>query len=187
MRYSWYSYPSKLSSGQIDDIVKVCLNKSLQDGEIKSTKRVNLDVRKSKIAFLDRYEEKNIYDLIYDLGVTSNNQAFGFNINELETVQFTLYDSTDKGKYDWHIDTDWISDEMYHRKVSVIIQLSDPSDYEGGVFELDGANFSEQDKINNLQKGTVITIPSFIRHRVTPVTKGKRMSLIGWVLGAKFR
>tara|TARA_R110002167_G_scaffold291113_1_gene495926 strand:+ start:657 stop:1220 length:564 start_codon:yes stop_codon:yes gene_type:complete len=187
MKYSWYSYPSKLNSGQIDDIVKVCLGKSLHKGEIRHTNTVNLKVRKSSIAFLDRYEEKNIYDLIYDLGVNANNQAFGFDVSELETVQFTLYDSSDKDKYDWHIDTTWFSDEMCHRKVSVIIQLSDPSDYEGGVFEVEGANFSKQDKINNLQKGTVIAIPSFIRHRVTPVTKGKRMSLIGWVLGAKFR
>jgi len=65
--------------------------------------------------------------------------------------------------------------------------LSEPNDYKGGNFEIWNGDFSKQDKINIKKKGTVIVFPSFLEHRVTPVTKGKRMSLIGWIQGAKFR
>ena len=67
------------------------------------------------------------------------------------------------------------------------MQLSNPSEYEGGVFELTDADFTKQDKFNLKQKGSVLIFPSFIKHRVTPVTKGERKSLVGWIEGPSFR
>lgn len=186
MKYCWYYETAKIKSKLIDSIVKDCLNEKLVDGRI-NTSNINKDIRKAKITFLDENKYSLVYNLVNTLGIDINNKAFGFDINKLETCQFTLYNSNNKSKYDWHIDTNWINDDCYHRKMSIVIQLSDPADYEGGKLEIINSEFSKQDEENIMQKGSVIAFPSFISHRVTPVTKGKRMSLIGWMIGAKFR
>ena len=189
MKYTWYYQTAEVDSKFIDNLVKDCSNKKLKDGVVGKNGGfvTNKKIRKAKIKFLNKDEHLPVFDLMNSLGVNINNEAFGFNINNLEDIQFTLYDSKNKGKYDWHMDTDFMSDNCFHRKMSVIIQLSDPSDYEGGKVELKDSGFSTQDEENIMQKGSVIAFPSFWEHRVTPVTKGKRMSLIGWFIGAKFR
>jgi PKHD-type hydroxylase len=65
-----------------------------------------------------------------------------------------------------------------------IIQLSDETTYEGGDLILENVSESPPEKIKN--QGTMLTFPSFIYHRLTPVTKGKRYSLVGWFEGPKF-
>tara|TARA_R110000823_G_scaffold311672_3_gene437476 strand:+ start:576 stop:1145 length:570 start_codon:yes stop_codon:yes gene_type:complete len=189
MKDYWYYNTSRVDSKFIDKLVKNCLSKELEDGLVTdgSENPLNEDVRKAKITFLDELKDSSVFNLMNTLGVSINNEAFGFDINQLEALQFTLYDSNNKGKYDWHHDTKWISNNCYHRKMSLVLQLSNPSDYEGGELEIKYANFSVQDKENIMQKGSLIAFPSFWEHRVTPVTKGKRMSLIGWFIGAKFR
>ncbi len=191
MKHDWFFYTKKLDDLLVNEIVKQSTAEALMDGRIGAEsyedQKLNKTIRNSQVAFLNKYQHKAIYDIVYDLGVEANNQAYGFDVNSLETCQFTLYDSSIKGHYDWHTDTPWVTDNMFHRKISVVIQLSDPNDYEGGVLEIKDAKLNEEQKEAMMQKGSVITFPSFAEHRVTPVTKGKRMSLIGWLLGAKFR
>ncbi|MGB0178111.1 MAG: 2OG-Fe(II) oxygenase, partial [Owenweeksia sp.] len=83
---------------------------------------------------------------------------------------------------DWHMD--FGAGEISHRKLSMTVQLSDPADYEGGDLE-----FMINQKVVTAPRtrGTVIVFPSFILHRVTPVTKGVRHSVVGWVSGTPFR
>ena len=76
----------------------------------------------------------------------------------------------------------------------MVLQLSDPSEYEGGQLELkeskkdkNSVSISEQDQKDIMKKGSIIVFPSFFTHRVTPVTKGTRMSLVAWVSGPLFR
>ena len=66
------------------------------------------------------------------------------------------------------------------------MQLSDPQDYEGGNFEIQNSGATKKQLFEMKKKGSVIIFPSFLQHRVTPVTKGKRLSLTGWAIGAKF-
>lgn len=191
MKYNWFYYTQHLKESFIDKIIQAGQESKTIDGLIGQDNgvdvRVNKKIRKSKISFPSREKYPEIYDLIYHYGVQANNEAFGFDINTVETCQFTTYNSDNKDFYDWHIDTNWKTEKMCHRKLSVVVQLSEPNDYKGGNFEIWNGNFSKQDKININKKGTVIVFPSFLEHRVTPVTKGKRMSLIGWIQGAKFR
>jgi PKHD-type hydroxylase len=70
------------------------------------------------------------------------------------------------------------------RKISVVIQLSDPTEYEGG--ELQVMNGEEPYRVCNKEKGSLIMFPSFLLHRVTPVTKGCRRSLVLWISGPPF-
>ena len=195
MKYTWYNYPKKIDEELVDQIVQDCLKQKLKKGRItmhyspEEGRQLgeNANVRRAKITFIDRYKHPEIYQRMWDIAVDANLNAYNFDISTLEILQFTLYESKDSGKYDWHQDSHWDVNSLCDRKLSIVVQLSNPSDYEGGEFELFNSEFTGQDKIDLKQKGTVITFPSFIKHRVKPVTKGERMSLFGWLTGPKFR
>jgi len=70
------------------------------------------------------------------------------------------------------------------RKLSVVIQLSDPSEYDGGNLQFMLGNESENAK---KEKGMLYAFPSWVLHRVTPVTEGTRRSLVIWLSGPKFK
>ena len=110
----------------------------------------------------------------------ANSQTWGFHLNGCSDIQFTEYST--KQHYDFHMDTDQWQHDM--RKVSIVIQLSDPEDYEGGDFEFRHAGSKEIEKVDILRKrGTVLVFPSWYEHRVTPVTKGTRYTLVAWMSG----
>ena len=115
----------------------------------------------------------------------SNQNLWGFELGSIiEQIQYTEYHAEDKGHYDWHLD---IGNDQYSlRKISLTVQLSDPNDYEGGLLELNHAG-DDKSITAPTTKGSVFVFPSYLRHRVTPVTKGIRKSLVLWVGGNQFR
>tara|TARA_Y100000015_G_scaffold10_1_gene6 strand:- start:1107 stop:1580 length:474 start_codon:yes stop_codon:yes gene_type:complete len=150
----------------------------------QSVTTVDNKIRKSEIRWAGDIQW--IKDLIYGYASTANRNAFGFDINYLQDVQYTIYKGTDEGFYNWHYDTFWAGENAYDRKISVIIQLSDPSDYEGGEFLLED-QYEQPNATELKQRGTVLCFPSFFMHTVKPVTKGIRKSLVAWIEGPKFR
>ena len=176
----YYNYTERVGHKLIDELVAIYDSLESNDVEHK-----NPEIRTSTITLLDRYKHKGISDLVYGLGIQANNDAYGFHIDDIDYCQFNLYDEKDVGHYSWHIDFRGFNEakKLKHRKISVVIQLSNPSEYEGGELQLKYSNYSQQQKSDILKKGSVITFPSFVEHRVTPVTKGKRLSLIGWAVG----
>ena len=99
--------------------------------------------------------------------------------NDVE-IQYTEYHATEGGKYDWHHDVDWNNSGGTDRKLSLTVQLSDPSDYDGGYFEFLEV---EQPPASSKTKGAVLAFPSYLAHRVAPVTRGVRRSLVAWFHG----
>ncbi len=83
------------------------------------------------------------------------------------------------GHYDWHLDLG-VSYPLTMRKVTVAIQLSDPASYDGGDFE---ALYGKQIDVAPRELGAVVVFPSYVLHRVTPVTRGVRCSLNAWIHG----
>jgi len=146
--------------------------------------RLDLEYRTSKIRWLKRPQWDYVANEMESLVKTANNSAFGFDLNFLKEIQFTEYDSTDKGHYDWHEDVFWKGNTSHHRKLSIVIQLTDPDEYEGGELELE---HEPPEQMALRQQGTVIVFPSFHPHRVTNITKGIRHSIVGWYEGPKFR
>jgi len=150
---------------------------------VSDTSTANDEIRKSKIKWL-HHDDKSawVYDKIRDLSIQANNSIWKFNLHTiLDSIQYTEY-YEDGGHYGWH--TDIGPGSISHRKISVTIQLSDPSEYEGGDFDLwCGGEFMTAPK----KKGSVILFPSFTMHRVTPVTKGVRRSLVLWVGGEAYK
>ena len=109
------------------------------------------------------------------------NKNYGYDILSINETRLLKYDVG--GKYDWHQDVLWGPKE--HRKFTYIIQLTDKNDYEGGDFEFrDGKNV---DLFNAKEKGTIIVFPSLLYHRITPLTKGNRYSIVGWVVGPRWK
>lgn len=145
-------------------------------------------IRKSDIRWLNTMDPNNrfLVDTVWNLFVDANRDHFGFDLNYMREVQYTTYHGEQGGKYDWHKDAFWINPTMNHRKLSMTIQLSEPNEYQGGEFEID-PEFGVLDQAVIKQRGTVLVFPSFLRHRVTPVSSGIRRSLVCWVEGPKFR
>jgi PKHD-type hydroxylase len=143
----------------------------------------NEEIRKSNIKWI-YHDEKSawVYDRIRDLSIEANNSIWKFNLHSiLDSIQYTEY-YANGGHYGWH--TDIGPGSISHRKISITIQLSSPDEYEGGDFELwHGGEFRTMEK----KKGSAILFPSFTLHRVTPITKGVRRSLVLWVGGEAYK
>lgn len=85
------------------------------------------------------------------------------------------------GHYDWHVD---LGEQLQSaRKLSVSVQLTDGADYQGGDFRFSGPT----DEAAPRSRGSLIAFPSFVSHRVEPVTQGERRSLVSWISGPPFR
>ena len=142
-------------------------------------------IRSSKVKWVPQsIEFRGLYERIAQEVIMHNNQHFKFDLDSIrEQIQYTEYHAKDKGKYDWHLDlgSGWAS----LRKLSVTINLSDPKDYDGGVLEFDlgGKTTTQAPK----EKGSITVFPSYLLHRVTPVTRGVRKSLVLWIGGNAFR
>jgi PKHD-type hydroxylase len=107
---------------------------------------------------------------------------YNFNLTGFgEPLQLTNYDNTDNGMYSWHQDFGG----TVSRKLSLVLQLSDPADYEGGNLELNAGGY-EPIRIEK-RRGLLVAFPSWQVHQVTPVTQGTRQSLVAWVTGPRFR
>lgn len=145
-------------------------------------KAVKEDVRKGGLAFFDANQDTEwFFKRCAELVMGCNQQFYNYDLDHIELLQFTAYD-TEGSKYDKHIDT--LYQHYAMRKLSFSIQLSDPETYEGGDLLL---HASSNPVSVNRDQGSFVAFPSFTLHEVTPVTKGKRYSLVGWVVGPNFK
>jgi len=169
-------------------------NKNLNKKDIKNLQKI----RKSNIVWMsDEWIYKEIRPYIHRA-----NQLAGWNFqwDVSQACQFTTYSPGQF--YDWHCDSEIkpydrknVNDQEHGkmRKLSVTCSLTDPSKYKGGELEF---NFNKPDfsKRKNIQKcneilprGSIVVFPSFVFHRVCPVTRGTRNSLVIWNLGWPFK
>lgn len=139
--------------------------------------------RISKVQFHpgDDYIINTVYNYIKGVNYTT----WGFDIHpHFVEMQLAEYNAEDNGHFDWHVDQALQGTDLHHRKLSCTIQLSSFYHYSGGKFELDG-NLELPDIA--YEKGSLLLFPSLIRHRVTPVTEGKRRALVLWFHGPRWR
>jgi len=207
--YYWY-FDSVLSHKFCDELIKYGNTKKeelgligeisrksesgqpLEDKDIKNLKTK----RNSNVVWLP---ERWIYKEIHPyLRAANKNSGWNFEWDFSEACQFTKYKHNQY--YDWHCDS-WNKpydkdhkNENYRnkiRKLSATCQLSDNSDYEGGQLEFQYRNHDNANEVTVCEqarkKGSIIIFPSFVWHRVKPVTKGTRYSLVIWNLGKPFR
>ena len=119
---------------------------------------------------------------VYNTVAPLNAKTQNFNIDSIKEMNMLKYGIG--GKYDWHQDV--IYGKEKERKFTFIIQLSDSNDYEGGDLEFYEANFGK-DYTGYRKKGNMIVFSSFLYHRITPLTKGNRYSIVGWIFGTPWK
>jgi PKHD-type hydroxylase len=144
----------------------------------------NVEIRKNKLSYFNSSDPEYswIFQRITDAIVNLNSQVFHYNLEYIELLQFTAYDQLDD-HYDAHMDV-IMPICVHNRKLSFSLQLSDSDDYEGCDLEI-YQNGSYQPTVR--KKGSIIFFPSFILHKVSPLTQGVRYSLVGWACGPEFR
>jgi PKHD-type hydroxylase len=202
----YYYFKSAIPPKICDEIIKFGLEQKSQialtgivkddDNPTKEEIKELSSLRKSDVVWMDAAW---IYKEIHPYIETANAEAgWNFDWDFSEACQFTIYEKNQY--YGWHYDS---APEPYDdpnnlnihgkiRKLSVTISLSDESDYEGGDFEFDFRNNDGEKNQSSVckeirPKGSIVVFPSFVRHRVKPVTSGTRYSLVIWNLGKPFR
>jgi len=147
---------------------------------------VNPNIRRSGLNWMPNTQDTRwVFETLGHIVSSLNAQYFRFNLTGFgESIQLTNYDSSEHGMYGWHIDMG-PNPTTPCRKLSLVLQLSDPVEYEGGVLELQphGKDVVRMRK----QRGLVVVFPSWTLHQVTPVTQGSRQSLVAWITGPAFK
>jgi len=129
---------------------------------------------------------------IKERGHLANANAFGMDLSsEFHELQFLEYNGFNQGHYDWHQDLAWFPDRNketpFQRKLSCVMQLSDPSTYQGGKLELRLPQGHELSENLFRNPGDMIFFPSFVDHKANAVTEGTRYCITAWVVGPNFR
>jgi PKHD-type hydroxylase len=153
-----------------------------KDAGISNKGELNPDIRESKVVWITPDPEINwVYQRLTDIITRLNEDYFRFDLfGFIEGFQFTEYNAP-SGHYDKHVDN------LYNgtvRKLSFVLQLSDPKNYKGGELQI---HLGETPNVMKKEQGTVVAFPSPTLHEVTPITKGKRYSLVGWITGKPFK
>ena len=142
-------------------------------------------IRSSKIHWMtdEKYSDKlaPIYKELTSKILFINEKEWKWIIDGWEPFQYTEYDESYKGHYEWHIDYGMKSPQRPHpRKLSFSLGISDKDEYEGGELL---TKINAKESSIKLDKGEIVIFPSWMLHKVTPVTKGRRKVIVGWGMG----
>jgi PKHD-type hydroxylase len=152
--------------------------------EIAGRKENTDHLRITRVAWMEKKPETLwLHARLEEMVLRINAEFYRYDLYGLnEAFQYTVYEGAEGGHYNWHVDNGETRFEP--RKISLSLQLSGPSDYEGGDLVLQAG---DGDYAAEKARGTLIAFPSFVLHRVAPVTAGIRKSLVIWVAGPEFR
>lgn len=189
MKAIWQLWESELSDDTINNIINECMlytPEEAKTGQGKDSKK--RDIRRSTVRWINPNDKGSMFieRILWHYATHANRNVFGVEIKNIFDIQYTIYEGTNEGYYDWHFDTFWGNDSTNDRKLSITIQLSDGDDYKGGDFLLD-PQYEAPDPKALRKKGSIFVFPSVIRHKVEPVTSGTRKSLVAWVEGPKWK
>ena len=200
----FYIFPRAVKKSECRKILKYCIKNTkfkeanfLKGQDVDDGSRNDPKVRKTDVAFLTDKANK-VNELVWGYLKEANKLQFNYDLKYFQAVQFARY--RNGGHYDWHKDSTGVNPHGALRKLSLTFSLSDPKTYEGGYLEFySGGRQMEDIELSDGTKllgshiredirdqGTVIVFDSSDFHRVTPVTKGTRYSLVCWTVGPNF-
>ena len=166
----------------------------LQERAIKAEERAQVGgnptgddlakIRRSQVSWLNKDQETAwVFNKLGHIASSLNAQYYRFDLTGFgEALQLTNYDQSEQGMYGWHVD--YGGKISPSRKLSLVLQLTDPSQYEGGNLQVITGG---QPQTVRKQRGLVAAFPSYVLHQVTPVTSGSRQSLVAWISGPAFK
>lgn len=178
----WQMWSGELKADLCEDIIK---NFSRIEPMSGTTFNGDSAHRSSVVRWVEG--EMGLKGYLEEFFIRANGAAFAFCLGRTHDIemQFTEYDAEYQGQYKVHHDIDWTSAKPYQRKLSMVIQLSDPSEYEGGDLQFTEVENPVRDDLR--KQGSIIVFPSYLQHAVTPVTKGRRYSLVLWISGPRWK
>jgi len=182
--HDFITWDDAFSSEELDRLVAYGDSLDLQDAVISGPDSKVLAIRRSKVGWIDNNPESAwVYDRLAYVARKINGKFFNFDLyGFVEHFQYTVYTEDEASHYTWH--QDMSPDTECARKLSLVLQLSDPADYDGGDLETWGR--TEPTKVDK-KRGVIAAVPSWRMHRVTPVTRGIRKTLVLWVAGPSFK
>ena len=184
---NYYFFNEGFSTEELDKIYKNVAIIPFTKAIIGPDNEEKLDVRSSSIKWIPPNEQWGwLYEKLMNMIMEANDALWHFDLHCLtDDIQYTEYYADKGGHYGWHQDMG--PGDMSKRKISLTVQLSDPSEYEGGDLEyFRGGDPEKADKAPR-GKGVVFIFPSYMMHRVTKVTKGTRRSFVLWVGGEHYK
>ena len=193
----FYVFPRVVAPNVCEQIIKDCKENILEKALINSygnkSSRDDPAIRKTLVSFITDKDNK-INELVWHFLREANKIQFNYDLEHFEAVQFAEYRVNDF--FDWHQDTSGIKQSNEIRKLSLTLVLSNPDTFEGGELQFYnggrpiqdmGEITADQIKSDIKAQGTVIVFDSQDWHRVTPVTKGVRHSIVCWTVGPDFK
>ena len=207
---AFYIFPKALSSKDCDKYLKYCLKNtdwedastivsgfsdnyedadSICEEEMKERSQYNYETRKTDVSFITD-KDNLMNELVWGFIREANNIFFKYKLDYFQPIQFARYQNG--GHYVWHQDASGkIENTNDVRKLSLTMSLTDPATYEGGLLEFFNGEKPLEDGKHNISEdvkaqGSVIVFDSYDWHRVTPVTKGVRYSVVCWTVGPHF-
>jgi len=184
MRQMWQLWQGQISAKSCNDMIYDLRQLSPVQAQTFNQSG-DLEENQHRSSIVRWVEDPQIKDMLWWYAQEANRLAFGLDVEKVGSVQFTEYSASQAAHYDWHHDVHWLADMAYDRKISVVLQLSDPSTYEGGDFEFGEVQSPDLNRLKT--KGSILCFPNVLEHRVTPVTKGTRYSLVSWFEGPRWR
>jgi PKHD-type hydroxylase len=188
--YSWAYWDNAFSEEELKTLEEYCQIQQTEKATVVGTNDISETekIRKSKVKFHSKNEQNAwFFNRVNQITQAINESYYNYNLNGYSDFQYTEYHGNESGEYTWHMDM-LHGQNKFHmtRKLSLVLCLSDPErDFVGGEFQINSGNQDEPETIL-MKKGRMIFFPSYIIHRVKPVTKGIRKTIVIWITGPKF-
>ena len=187
--YPFKIYQEELPEDFCNHVINLASSLETEEGgvHVDGNTEISKEARNNNISWINN---SDIIELMQIYTVKANQECgWNFDIGVYETPQLSCY--APEQFYDWHVDVGVeLPEDTQFRKLSVSISLNE--DYEGGDFEIE--HWCAPDITNRKtnikgmrETGSIVVFPSFLHHRVTPVTTGKRYSLVCWFRGPPFK
>lgn len=179
----YYYYENLFTVNELN-LITTTGNKLPIENAYVDNQRINPQVRDSTVSWIGVNSETEwIYEKLTNCICEVNEVHYKYDLEKLENLQFTRYFGTSNGFYSPHLDTRGNYNPS-NRKLSMVLQLSDPSEYEGGELRL---HLGSEPTIVKKQKGLITFFPSYVLHECTPITRGQRYVIVGWIHGPPFK
>jgi PKHD-type hydroxylase len=175
------------STAELDAIVRLGDGLAMEKAELSGGGAGYENIRATKVAWVPRAAEtEKLYQRMEEAILQLNARFFRFDLSGLAMFQYALYGGAEGGHFEWHKDygRDPSDPGQEPRKLTVSLQLSEASDYEGCDLQLRAGH---QIDTAPRTRGTVIAFPANVLHQVTPIRSGIRRALVAWAVGPEFR
>jgi predicted 2-oxoglutarate/Fe(II)-dependent dioxygenase YbiX len=201
--HRFYIFPQAIPKKECKRLLEYCLrNSNFEDAsvvksgfastfnDVDNDERMRRDhkTRKTAVSWITD-KDKEMNELIWGFIRQANAEHFKYNLGYFQPIQFARYQ--DGGHYDWHQDASAQDLSQENRKLSLTFSLTDDTTYDGGLLQFFNGNKPYEDEDHDAEQviksvGTVIVFDSRDWHRVTPVTRGVRYSIVCWTVGPNF-